>query len=961
MSSRILVAGICTAALTLVLAGCGRSNEVSVQEPAPERAPLVSLEEAVWPHDASDLEPDPAVTYGQFDNGLRYIILENDTPTGTASLRMRIDAGSLNETEDQRGLAHFLEHMAFNGSENVPEGEMIKILERYGLAFGPDTNAFTSFDQVQYQLDLPSVDDELLDTGLFLMRETAGNLTLAPDAIDKERGVIIAEERARNSFGLRRLTDLLKFLGPDTPLAERLPIGELDIIETAPPEAFRAIYDSYYRPENITLVVAGDIDTSDIETRIRANFADWQPEGAAGPPAELGSVDPNRGLDAGFFYDPDVPTFISIAKVKPPVVEPDTSETRRRNLIRSIGNNILTRRLSRLSRQEDAVFIGGSAAHSSFFNAAETATLDLTTSPENWEAALALGEQELRRALEHGFTPAELAEQIANIRTSLKNAADQAATRTSTNLAATLASAIHEQDVFTTPQSGLERFEAFAGEISVEDVHAAFRAQWEGGGGPLIHLSNNVEIDDAREKILAAWTESGSVPVTPPEAAEQAAFAYTDFGQPGEVVSDTLIEDLGIRTLVFDNNVRLNLKKTDFEDAVIRISLRIGGGLLEFPADKDGLSVFMSVAFPQGGLEAHSIDELQTILAGRSVSSGLVAGEDSFGASLATTPDDFLLQMQVLAAGLTAPGYRPEAAAQYEQLVSVFLPTLDAEPGGILQRDVDRILRSGDVRFGIGSEEALLARNFDELKPVLDRALTEGAIEIGLVGDLDEAAVIAAVAETFGALPARLADPQSFDTARNVAFPTDSSPRTLTHAGPANKALALTYWPTTDNSDQKSTYVRNLLRAVLRLKLTDTLREELGATYSPGAGSNASGTYPGYGYLSATSEVNPADIDRVFEAVADIAADMAAGGISEDELQRARQPILENIEEARETNGSWLGIVDEAQTAPEFLERWRTSPDVYQSITVEDLTAAAIRWFDPDKALQVRIVSSNAE
>ncbi|MEL6324110.1 MAG: insulinase family protein, partial [Pseudomonadota bacterium] len=927
---------------------------------ASDRADAVASEPA-WPHDGSDLAPDPAVVYGELENGLRYILLENDTPTGTAALRLRIDGGSLDETDEEAGLSHFLEHMAFNGSQNVPEGEMIKILERYGLAFGPDTNAFTSFDQVQYQLDLPSTEAEIVETGLFLMRETASNLTLAEDAIDRERGVIASEARARNSFGLRRFEHLITFLAPETPLADRLPIGDADVVANAPAERFRTLYESYYRPERTVLVAVGDFETGVMADRIESAFGDW-----VAPPRpdrmDLPStIDETRGLETALFVDPDVPTIISINAVIASDVRPDTGAERKRLLLRRIGNAILSRRFARLAREPDAIFLNAGAGQSDYFTLASVASVDLTTTPENWQAALAVGEQELRRAIEYGFTASELAEQIANLRTGLENAAEQADTRRTPSLADALAGAINDDQVFTTPESALARFESYADEITPEAVHAAFRTQWTQGGGPLIHLSNKSEIDNAEAEIVTAWTASTTVEVTPPDGADVATFAYTDFGSPGEIIRDEMIDDLGIRTIVFDNSVRLNLKSTDFEDGRVRISLRFGGGLLEFPPTADGLPLFMSIALPQGGLEAHSVDDLQSIFAGRSVSFGLSAGSDAFGARVTTTPDDLALQMQILAASVTAPGYRQEGEAQYRQTLDVFYPTLDAEPGGIVSRDVDRILRNGDIRFGIGPVDTLSAHTFDDLKAVIDDAFRNGAVEIGMVGDFEDAAAIAAVAATFGALPERRAERQAFEAARKVRFPEDRSARTLTHEGPADKALALVYWPTDDNRDQKATYTRNLLRAVLRLKLTETLREALGATYSPGTRSTSSSVYPGYGFLSASSEVEPGDIETIFAAIDEITGAMASGSISDDELKRARQPILESLEEGLESNGSWLGIVDEAQTEPGDLERWRTSADVYAAITTEDLVEAAATWLKPDDALRISIVSSEAE
>ena len=949
-----------TLIITALLAGGAACSKADKSEPASTAtvAPEASydLDAVDWMHEASDLTPEEGVIFGKLDNGMRYIIMANDTPENTASIRMRIDAGSLDETDNQRGISHFLEHMAFNGSQNVPEGEMIKILERFGLAFGPDTNAFTSFDQIQYQLDLPSVDEDMLDTGFFLMRETASNLTLDPEAIDKERGIIASEARSRNSVGLRAALQSMQFLFPDTIAADRFPIGDLEVIATAERERFVEIYEASYRPDRATFVIVGDFDAETIRTKIEDSFADWIATGSLPAKPEIGTVDAERATEADFFYDPDTSTSVTISVVKPHGRLPDTSAQRRQNLIEAIGHGILNRRFGTLARQADAPFIGAGSGDSKSFNIARNIRVTASTTPDGWAEGLAAIEQELRRALDFGFSQAEIDEQLANIRTGIENQVDQFGTRQTPSLARSLAGTVNET-VFTTPESGLARFDKVVETLTPEIVHEAFKAQWA-DANPLLQLSSNIDNPTAREDLLAAYRASTEVAVEAPIAQEQQSFAYTNFGPAGRVVSDTRIEDLDVRMVQFENNVRLNIKTTDFEDAIIRISTLIGGGELEFPQELDGLGALLGF-FPSGGLEAHTVDQLQSILAGHSVAFSLGAGSQSFGSNVATTPDDFELQMQLLTAIITAPGFRPEAEQQYRQAIAAFYETIDAEPAGVAAQHVPRILHSGDTRYGLASEEDLLSRTFSELKSVTKRAFEEGAIEIGIVGDIDEQTAIEVVARTFGALPVRAAEPREFASARNVKFPADKTPITLTHAGLADKAQASVYWPTDSRADQKTNATQTLLRSVLRLKLTEILREELGATYSPTATSQRSPIYSGYGYLSASSAVEPQDVDRVMAAIDMIALDMASGGISEDELQRARQPILENIEEQTQNNGVWLRYIDTAQTDPEFLAEIRTRADAYTSVTLEDLTAMAQQYLRPEAALKIRIVSEN--
>src|SRR5690606_24772188 len=261
---------------------------------APAPAPAVAAAPAEgaqrWAQSVSDVPADPAPIFGVLPNGMRYAVMRNATPPGQASLRLHIAAGSLMEEEDQRGLAHFIEHMAFNGTTSVPEGQLLPILERLGLAFGPDTNAFTSFDQTVYQLDLPNTATDTVATGLMIMREMAGEAVLDAEAIERERGIVISEERTRATPGYRVAQARYDFLMRDQLLPRRFPIGDVDILRTAPRERFVAFYDAWYRPERATLVAVGDFDPAEMEARIRADFSDWtNPTPPAAEP-ELGPV-----------------------------------------------------------------------------------------------------------------------------------------------------------------------------------------------------------------------------------------------------------------------------------------------------------------------------------------------------------------------------------------------------------------------------------------------------------------------------------------------------------------------------------------------------------------------------------------------------------------------------------------------------------------------------------------------
>lgn len=940
-------------AATVALSACQTTPNSNSTSPTSSSLPRRGELELDWPWQESDLRADPAVRYGRLENGMRYAIMANHTPSNTASIRMRFNVGSLMEDDDQRGLAHFIEHMAFNGSTNVPEGDMVRLLERRGLSFGAHTNAYTSFDETVYMLDAPNVDEETIRTTFFLMRELASNLSILPDAVDRERGVILSEERSRNTPSSRALIAQWQFLFPDARFADRFPIGTVDIIRNAPAQRLRDLYESYYRPERAFFVIVGDVDPDAAEARIRETFGDWRATRPDPGNPELGSI--AAGGAAGYFYDPDLPTTATITAVRPPLSEPNTSVNLLRSILRYIGNAIVTRRLQTLSRDASARFQAGEASGREIYDSADVSQIELVSRPEDWEASLAIAEQEMRRAIEHGFTQAELDEQIALMRTNYRTAAAQSATRVNAEIANAIVSEFNAWGVFMEPGDELTLFEHIASELTPPAAQAAFRAQWA-GADPRVFLGVSREIPDAAQRELAVLDESRHQPVSAPVSTGALTWAYTNFGSTGTVADSRRIEDLGITTIRFANNVRLNVKPTNFADDSIYVTLRFGGGTLELPKSEPGLDLLFA-ALAEGGLEAHSADELQHLLGGAHVGVQFGTDADAFVISGITRPTDVELQLELMAAYLTAPGYRAEALAQFRQDIQIQVPTLDATPGGIARRDVPRLLRSGDPRYGIPSEDELMMRDFGQLRAALDRASRSGFIEIGIVGDIDVARATELVARTFGALSPRDRTPLPFNEARQIAFPAPTSmPIVLRHAGAANRARALIFWPTVDDSNARRMRTLQLLRGVLELKLTARVRENEGATYAPTAQASFAHASPGYGYVGISLDLLPQDVQRFFGVVDEITASMASGAITEDELERARRPVLDSFRNSLEDNGYWLSLTALAQTDLQQLERHRSTVTDYQAVTIADLRQAAGRYLQANSAYRVAIL-----
>jgi zinc protease len=911
--------------------------------------------------DRSDIEADPAIVYGQLENGLRYAILENQTPPNTASIRMAFNVGSMVEADDQRGLAHFIEHMAFNGSANVAEGDMVALLERFGLQFGPDTNAGTNREYVVYQLDMPETDDETIDTGLFLMRETASNLTLDIDAIDRERDIILSEERVRNTPIRRWGNAMMEFRYPGSLVSQRDAIGTPEIISTAPRDAFTRYYETYYTPDRAMLVIVGDIDASSIEARIAETFGDWSAgEGNLDAPL-AGQVDTERGFETGYFHDPEFFTVLTVESVQPDQIEADTAESRFEGLLDSLATAIVSRRMTTIINSGTSPLLQAGAGYTTDeYGFAARANFLAVSQPERWEEALGIVEQELRRAIEFGFTQSELDEQLTNLRTGLETAVEGADTRSSAGLSNALWSSWRYNQVFNHPADALTRYNSLEDDITVEAVNAAFRDQWS-GNGPLVFLATSLDIENAEDRIAEVWTQSQQTAVEAMEEVELADWAYEDFGTPGEVVERTEIEDLNVTRLVFDNGVRVSLKQTDFENDIIRINLTFGRGDIE-PLNEAVVDNVASSVFTSGGLEAHSLDDLSRILAGRNVGGSFSVNSGSFSLSGVTTPDDVALQFQLFAAYMTAPGYRAESLAQYRASRPELRRSMGSTPAGVRNRDVSRMLRSGDARYGFPTSEEVEQVDLDDVREFLTPALEQAPIEITVVGDFDEASIIEAIAATLGALPDRSADWPDYPENRTLQFPdATEAPIVLTHNGGADQALVNVYWPTTDDSDIRRSRIIRLMRAVMALKLTERLREGEAFTYSASSSNVESFYHPDFGYLYVGADIRAENIDAVYDSIGLIAADMANGEIEDDELLRARRPLIEQIQNAFESNSAWLGWLSQSFEYPERLDRIRTITDDYSDITLEEIVDVARTYLSEDTAYRVSIISANGE
>ncbi len=919
-------------------------------DPAPEIAPKA------WPQAASDITPDPDATFGTLANGFRYIIYPNSEPPKRVSLRLHISSGSLMEADDQQGLAHFLEHMVFNGSKNYSAAELIPKMQRLGIQFGAHANAYTSFDETVYMLDLPDLSGETLKLGFTVMRDFGDGALLTREEIDKERGVILSEKVSRDSVGTRIMEQQFAKLLPRSLVTRRFPIGTEEVIKGASRERFVDLYSRYYTPERMTFIVVGDIDPKEMKAKIETAFSSMSGPANAGSNPDLGTITLSEGLETAVFADKEIAsTDVSLVLVRPHVEKLDTAATRAEDMTLAIAHSIISRRFERLSKEEGSPIAAGSASSYDLFNHAEIGSIDITAADDRWQEVVPVLEQEFRRAINHGFTDAELAEAKSNILNDYEQQVKQKATRKSEELATALARSVNDDTVFSAPETDLALARSALDGIDIVSCHAALKKFWEAAGYHLI-LTTKEKPLDAEKDLAAFFEESRGKPVVAPAARALQSFGYTTFGKLGTVASRKEVKDLGITQLVLSNQVRVNLKPTDFEKGKVRLLARVGSGKLTQPKDMPMLDMFTTAVFEGGGLGKHSNDDLQQILAGRNVSSSLAVGEDAFTLTGMTTPADFSTQVQLMCASLTDAGYREEALWQFRKAIPMLYQQLNHTPAGP-QQEMEAWLYGGDSRFGIAPVAKLSAYTIDDAKKWLTPELTKGYLELTIVGDFEIDKILPDLLATFGALPPRAAAAPALAEARKIQFPNAPAEKVFTYESKISQGIATTLWQTAGiRGNQKETRRLNILGEIYGDRIREEIREKLGASYSPSAGASGSDAFENIGYVIAQSVGKPEDLELLQKTMRDLADKLAAEGATADELDRALKPVLGQLEKSLRDNGYWLStVMAQSQSDPKRLDIFRGRDADYRSITLVEINALAKKYLQAANALLVSI------
>ena len=903
-----------------------------------------------WESATSDVPLDPRVQLGALDNGLRWAWARNGEPKSRCYLRLHVDVGSLAEEESELGMAHFLEHMAFNGSKNFPAGTLIEWFQKHGMAFGADTNAHTSFSETVYKLDLPNSDEATLREGLSVLRDFADGLLLAQDEIDREKGVIDGEERERDSAGWRVFVRQLEELFAGTRIATRLPIGKPEVRARFTSESIARFYRSWYRPDAMTLVAVGDLGTLDPTPLFAEFFGDMRTPDSPLP------QEPPIGRAARYdhvlaIHEPEIPSVsLALERLEPWEDEPFTVAEYLEDLPLEYARDMLNLRFSEIVKQESAPFLDAGVDSAEFFEVFDGESLQVECAPEKWQAALATCEQELRRALEFGFQQAEMDEVRAEALRGLDEAVEREPTAHSSALLGSILLAAEERFVPTDAGTRRSILRPAIEALTVEGCQTAMREAWE-QGELSIQATGNLDLGrEAGDVLRAAYEESAAVPVEAMAEKAVAAFAYaSDPARAGAIAERKEVEDLGFTMLRFENGVRLNVKRTDFKEKQIIVSGRFGEGQLTLAPERHALEFVGEQVFNGAGLAAHSEDDLRRLTAGKVAGVGFGVEEDAFVLGGGTTREDLALQLELLCAYLQAPGWRPEGLVQFRRELPLMYEELAHQHQGPLLTKFLPELYAGDPRFGLPEQDAAAAVEIEAVREWLAPTLAAAPLEVSVVGDLDVEETIAVASRTVGLLPERR-DWERLEERRSVPAPRSGVSQTHAIDTKVPKSMVLLVFPVPDGIAVTNRRLFGVLSVVVNDRLRIQVREKLGAAYAPGAGVQQSEVYPGVGMLMIQAMSDPDKVETLVEACLGVAQSLSEAGVTDEEVARLREPILKQRRDAKRTNGYWMNVLSRAQREPGRLDDARSGDAFYDSFTAAELTPLAKEYLRRERA-----------
>jgi zinc protease len=897
---------------------------------------------------------DARITTGTFPNGLKYYIRANPKPDKRAELRLVVNAGSILEADDQRGLAHFVEHMAFNGTKNFPKQALVQFLESLGMRFGADVNASTSFDETIFTLQVPSDKPDVLDKSLLILEDWAHNVSFDDAEIDKERGVVEEEWRLGRGAAARLQDKQFPVILKGSRYADRLPIGTMDVVREFRHDRLKSFYADWYRPDLMAVVAVGDFDADAVKALMTKHFAAIP--AAKSPKARtVYPVPAQPGTLFTIATDKEMPSTSVEVYVKSPAVDQTTIGAYRTNIVSGLFSGMLSARFAEMAQKPDAPFMGAGTGRGQMVRSEMITSLSAIVKEDGVEKGLQALFAETARVAQFGFTATELDRQRQNILRSLERAVTEKDKQESGGLADEYVRNFIEGE----PSPGIvyeqALYQRFLPEITLAEINALAK-NWVPDSNRVVVVSGPDKPGltlPSEEKLKAAMT-TAAAPLTAYVDKVDTTPLFDATPTPGAVVKTSTRDAIGITEWELSNGVKVVIKPTTFkEDEIVFRGTSLGGVSLASDADFVPASSAAGV-ISAGGLGKLSSLDLRKSLTGKIASASANISDIDQTISGGASKKDLETMFQLIYLRFTAPRADPVIFSTILSQTRSMLANQSAQPEYAYYTTLTSILTQNHLRARPMTPELLEQMSLEKsLAFYKDRFSDASGFTFVFVGSIDPATLKPLVEKYIGSLPSTHRN----DTWRDVGMTTPAGVVEKTvEKGLEPKSQTTIVFSGTFPYNQEQRVAIRAMANVLENRLRETLREDLGGTYSINASPQMT-RFPRPEYSFGISfGSDPKRAEALTKTVFAEIEKLKAGGPTEKEIADTKETFLRDFDANMKQNAYWLGQIALKYEYGEDPATLLAVPDFYRKIDARMIQDAARLYLDPKRYVRVSLM-----
>jgi zinc protease len=883
---------------------------------------------------------DKRITKGKLDNGLTYYILPHQKPEHRAQIWLAVNTGSILEDEDQRGLAHFVEHMSFNGTKRFPKQALVDFIEKSGVRFGADLNAYTSFDETVYMLQVPTDKPELVSKSFNVLRDWADGVSFEPEEVEKERGVVLEEWRLGRGASMRLFDKTAPIVFHGSRYPERLPIGKPEIIKGAPRDTLVRFYKDWYRPDLMAVIAVGDFSAADIENRIKSEFGSIpapktpRPRGLQKMPAH------DKPLFA-IETDPELPTTSVTMMSKLPHRPEKSARDYRRTVAERLYSTMLNARLDEIRRQPNAPFLSARSASGMLVRSADAFTQTAQVKEDGVQQGFGALLEEVLRVERHGFTAGELDRAKSQLLRQYQQTVKEYDKQDARGFAQEAVRNFLQEEMMSGPEAELALVEKFLPTYTVDALNKLGKTL--GAGSRVVTVTGPPAMTKPTPEAMLALTKSvEGRDIKPYDDGDPSAPLMAQKPTPGSIAKTTSLSEIGVTEWTLKNGVRVIVKPTTFRNDEVRFSaFSPGGHSLAKDADFESAR-FADTVVSQGGLGSFDAVKLRKSLMGKIAVVGSRIGELDEGLSGQAAPSDLETMFQLIHLSFTAPRRDENAFASWRTREIESVKNRRLSPENVFFEDLLAFQTSNHPRLRPPTAESVQKIDLDKALTVYkDRFADAGDFTFVFVGNIDPDRLKPLVETYLGSLPTKGRKETWRDV--NVSWPNGVATKTITKGSEPKASVMLTFhgaekWSRDAENDMR------MLTEVLGMRLREILREDMGGVYGVGVSGNLRRRPKQEFTLNVRFGCAPENVDKLQKAVFDEVKAIQEKGIGEDYIAKVKELRRRSHETNLKDNAFWLRELERAYTYGDDPKQIPDITAMTDKVTSDHVRAAAKKY-----------------